>query len=63
MLARDLVDATREDIQVKYKGQKQRPIGKDAWQSLQETLKSLEMAAIPEPYDESEDEEAILLLL
>lgn len=62
MLARDLIDATREDIRIKYKAKKPHVISKNHWAELQETMKSLENA-IPEVYDESDDEEAFVALM
>lgn len=62
MLAHELIDATREDIRVKYKAKKPHVISKNHWAELLETMKSLEKA-IPEEYDESDDEEAFVALM
>lgn len=66
LIAADLVDITREDIKVTYKNKKPHPIAKDAWKSLQETIKSLDgtlQGMIPIQYDDDEDIEAIIALL
>lgn len=66
MLARELIDVGREDIKVKYKTGKPHIISQNTWAELRSTLSSLEkLATTPEPetYDESDDEDAILLLL
>lgn len=63
LIARDLIDATREDIKVTYKNKKARPISKDAYTSMKEAVAALNRVPIPHEYDESDDEEAILALL
>jgi K+-transporting ATPase c subunit len=63
LIARDLIDVTREDIKVHYKNQKPHTVGKTAWESLQDTLKTIQKT-IPQQYvPDNDDEEAILMLL
>jgi len=57
LIARNLIDVSREDVKVKYKN-RQKPVGKNAWESLQETIKSLG----PTQQFDDEEEAAMLLL-
>jgi hypothetical protein len=64
MLARDLIDVSREDIKVKYKTGKPHVISQNTWAELQTTLASLEkLATTPEAETYDDDEDALLLLL
>jgi hypothetical protein len=67
MIARELIDHTREDIRVTYKNKKPHVIAKKAYESLLETAKRLEsiipVDIVKIEYDESDDEDAFLLLL
>lgn len=60
MLARDLIDATREDVKVVYKNKKPHKVSQNAWTELQNTLKLFDKFD-PVPWDD--DEEAAMLLL
>ena len=62
LIARELIEPARMDIKVSYKNKKPHIIPKTAWDSLQETLKSIE-SRIPASMPDNDDEEAILLLL
>ncbi len=58
LIARDLVDVSREDIQVTYKGQKPHKIGKEVFEAVVE-----EAAKIPVTTNDEQDIEDILALL
>ena len=65
-LARELIDATREDIRVTYKTKPARVVSANAYEALMATVRSLENMnpQIRELSDiESDDEEAMALLL
>lgn len=60
LLARDLIDVTREDVKVKFAGKKPHKVSTNAWTELQESLKLFDKYD-PVPWDD--DEEAAMLLL
>jgi hypothetical protein len=60
LLAREAIEE-RAEVQVSYKNTKPHIVGKNAWQVLQDTIKSLEINATP--FDENDDEAAAMLLL
>lgn len=59
LLAWDMIDAQRTDVKVTFKNKKPHAVSKNAWQTLQETIKSLELNSTP--FDD--DEESAMLLL
>lgn len=60
LLARDLIEVTREDVKVTFKAKKPHKISKNAWDELKDSLKLFDKFD-PVPWDD--DEEAAMLLL
>lgn len=67
-LAREVIDAAREDIKVTYKTKPARVVSQNAYESLMATVRSLEnmapnVRAFQDIESEDDDEEALLLML